>query len=201
MTINTRYEYSDDEQITIQKSDNINDFLWIAFAQNSLGNCIIKKSGKFQPTQTYYSLNREVTEINALDLDATNLYVSYTDSTLLGEIISKTNPLTTTTTISKGAIIESPVDVLINGTDLWYLLPGVASGTNAQLVKYDTSGVLQQTVDLSKSSSIVYNAQSMTVDANGDLWIGTYETPAKIIRVFEISGGLYDFTIDETLSS
>jgi len=39
----------------------------------------------------------------------------------------------------------------------------------------------------------------MTIDNNGDIWIASYETPAKIIRVFEISGGLYDFTIDETL--
>jgi hypothetical protein len=199
MTLNRRFNFSDDNQITAQKADNINNFLWVAFAQNTDGNCIIEKEAKFHPTQTYFSLERAVTEVNAMDLDSSKLYVSYNDSSLLGEIISKNNPLTSTTEISKGAIVESPIDVLINGTDLWYLLPGNASGTNAKLLKYNTSGVLQQTVDLSKSGEIVVNAKSMTIDSNDDIWIGTYETPAKIVRVFEISGGLYDFTIDETL--
>ncbi len=199
MTITRRFEYSSDKQITAQIADNINDFLWISFAQNSDGNCIIEKEAKFTPTQTYFTLERAVTEIKALHLDSSKLYVAYTDSTLLGEIISKTNPLTSTTEILREAIVESPVDVKINGTDLWFLLPGIVSGTNAQLLKYNTSGVLQQTVDLIKSGSVVNNAKSMTIDDNNDIWIGTFETPAKIIRVFEISGGLFDFTIDETL--
>lgn len=199
MTTNRRFEFSSDEKITVQKADSIDNFLWIAFAQNDDGTCIIEKGAKFYPTQTYFSLERAVTEVNAMDLDSTNLYVAYEDSTLLGEIISKTNPLTITIEINRGAIVESPVDVLINGTDLWFLLPGNASGTNAQLLKYNTSGVLQQTVDLNKSGSIVNSAETMTIDDNGDIWIGTYEIPAKIVRVFEISGGLYDFTIDESL--
>jgi len=199
MTQIRRYEYSNDKQITAQISDNFNDFLWVAFAQNSNGNCVLEKQAKYHVTQTYFSLNRSVTKINALDIDSSKLYVSYEDSTLLGEIISKSNPLTSTTEISRGTIVESPIDIKINGTDLWYLLPGILSGTNAQLLKYSTSGVLQQTVDLAKSGSIVYNANTMTIDNNGDIWIASYETPAKIIRVFEISGGLYDFTIDETL--
>lgn len=201
MTINRRFNFSNDKQITAQKADSIDNFLWIAFAQNSSGNCIIEKEAKFYPTQTYFSLERAVTNVNAMDLDSSKLYVAYNDSVLLGEIISKTNALTSTTEINRNSIVESPIDVLINGTNLWFLLPGIASGTNAQLLRYDTLGVLQQTVDLNKSGSIVNNAETMTVDSNGDIWIGTYETPAKIVRVFEISGGLYDFTIDESLIS
>ena len=196
---NRRFNFSTDKKITAQIADNINNFIWLAFDQNSDGNCIIEKAAKGYPTQTYYSLNRAVTEINALALDSTKLYVSYTDSTLLGEIISKTNPLTSTIKIYKGAIIESPVDVLVNGTDLWLLLPGNVSGTNAQLLRYNLSGVLQQTVDLNKSGSIVNNAKTMTIDENDDIWIGTYETPAKVVRVYEISGGLFDFEVDEQL--
>ena len=199
MTINRRFNFSTDKAITAQISDNINNFLWTAFDQNSDGNCIIKKAAKGHPTQTYYSLTRAVTEINALALDSTKLYVSYTDSSLLGEIISKTNPLTSTIEILKGAIIESPVDVLVNGTDLWFLLPGNASGTNSQLLRYNLSGVLQQTVDLNKIGSVVNNASSFTIDGNGDLWLTTYTEPATIIRVFEISGGLFDFSIDSSL--
>ena len=194
MTTTRRFTYSSDEQITAQIADETGDFLWVAFAQNSDGNCIIEKEAPFFPTQTYYSLEKSVTEVNAMALDTNRLYVSYTDATLLGEIITQSNPLTSTTEISRGAIVESPVDVKINGTDLWYLLPGDASGTNAQLLRYNTSGVLQQTVDLSKSGDTIVNAKSMVIDSNDDIWIVTYTTPVVLVRVFEISGGLYDFT-------
>ena len=197
MTITRRFDFSDDKQITAQKADNFANFLWIAFAKNSNGKCIIEKNGKFSPKQVYYSLNREVNNVNAMDLDSSKLYVAYEDATLLGEIISKINPLTSVTTISKGAIVESPIDVLINGIDLWFLLPGIASGTNAKLLKYDTSGVLQETVDLNKSGNIVNNAKSMTIDSSDDIWIVTYENPSRLVRVYEMSGGVYDFAITE----
>jgi len=199
MTQIRRYEYSNDKQITAQISDSIDNFLWVAFAQNSDGNCVLEKQAKFHVTQTYFSLNRAVTKINALDIDSSKLYVSYEDSTLLGEIISKTNPLTSTTEISRGAIVESPIDVKISGTDLWYLLPGEASGTNTQLLRYDTDGVLIQTVDLTKSGETVTNAKSMAIDSNDDIWIVTHTDPTNLIRVFEISGGLFDFEITENL--
>ena len=193
MTINRRFNFSSDKQITTQKSDSLDDFLWIAFAQNTDGNCILEKCAKFKPTQTYYSLNRAVSEIVAIDLDSTYIYVAYNDSTLLGEIISKSNPLTSTTEISRGDIEESPVDVLVNGSDLWFLLPGSASGTNAQLLKYNLSGVLQDTIDLQKSGLIINDAKSMVVDTNDDIWIVSYENPVRLIRVYEMSGGIYDF--------
>ena len=200
MTSIRRFDYSSDKQITAQKADELSDFLWVAFAQNNVGNCILEKQAFGFPTQTYFSLERAVNEIVEIELDSSNVYVAYEDTTLLGEIFSKTNPLTSATEISRGSLVESAIDVKANGTDLWFLLPGNASGTNAQLLKYNTSGILQQTVDLNKSGGfIVNNAKSMTIDDIGDIWIGTFETPARIIRVFEISGGLFDFTIDETL--
>lgn len=193
-----RFEFADEKEITAQKADNIDNFLWVAFAQNSSNNCVIKKSGFSFPTQVYYSLNRQVNQVNALDLDDTNIYVAYDDSTYLGEIISKINPLTVFTTISKVGIFESPVDVAINGTDLWYLLPGSASGTNAKLLKYDTDGVFQQTVDLITSGvETVTEATSMAIDTNNDIWITTFTDPARVVRVFELSGGIYDFEITE----
>ena len=201
MTTTRRFEYSSDKQITAQYADEFNNFLWVAFAQNSSGNCIIEKQAFANPLQTYFSLNRAVNNVNQMDSDDTNIYVAYDDTTLLGEIINENTPLSITTEIARGSIVESPIDVKIDTltSDLWFLLPGNASGTNAQLLRYDTSGVLQQTVDLAKSSEIVVNAKTMTIDENSDIWIGTFETPAKIVRVFEISGGLFDFTVDETL--
>jgi hypothetical protein len=196
MTTINRFTYSR-KQITAQKADNFNDYLWIAFAQNSSGVCFLEKKAKFKPDQTYYSLEREVTEINALDIDSSNLYVSYTDSILLGEIISTTTPLSITTEISRDSIVESPVAVVINDTELWFLLPGDISGSNAQLLKYNTSGVLQDTIDLTKSGISVVNAKSMAIDDNDDIWIVTNTNPVQLIRVFGLSGGIYDFAVTE----
>lgn len=199
MTTTRRFEYSSDKQITAQIADEIDNFLWVGFAQNSDGNCILEKQAKFFPTQTYFSLEKAVDKIIELDLDSSNIYVAYDDTTLLGEIISKTNPLTSTTDILRGSLVESAVDVKVNSLDLWFLLPGNASGTNAKLLKYTTSGTFIQEVDLIKSSSVVNNASTMTIDNNNDIWIGTNTDPATVVRVFEISGGLFDFSVTEII--
>ena len=197
MTIIRRFEYSGDKQITSQIADENSDFLWVAFAKNGDGNCILEKQARFFPTQTYFSIERSVDKIVALDVDSSNIYSAYDDSVLIGEIFSKINPLTSSTQISRGSIVESPVDVKVDGGDLWFLLPGNASGTNAQLLRYNFLGVLQQTVDLIKSNETVVNAKTMTIDDNNDIWIGTFTNPATVVRVFQISGGLYDFSVTE----
>ena len=199
MTSIRRFNYSNDKQITVQIADEIRDFLWVGFAQNSDGNCIFEKQAKFFPTQTYFSIERDVDEIVALDLDTSNIYIAYDDSTLLGERLSKTNPLTSFIQISKDSFTESPVDIKVNSSDLWFLLPGNASGTNAKLLKYNTSGVFQLEVNLINSFETINNAISMTIDDNNDIWIVTHTDPTILVRVFEISGGLFDFSTTEIL--
>lgn len=191
-----RFEYSNDKQLITQIADEDNTFLWVAFAQNSEGNCIIEKEFAFNPSQTFFTLERAVDNINNFAIDDTNLYVAYDDTTLFGEIINSTNPLTNTTTISiPSGIVESPIDVLINGSDLWYLLPGNLTGENAKLLRFNTSGSLQETVDLTKSDLTVVDAEKFTIEPiSGDLWIGTNTDPGTIVRVFALSGGGYDFT-------
>lgn len=195
MTIIRRFEFSGDNQITAQIADNIDDFLWVAFAQNSGGNCIIEKQAQFQPNQTYFSLERSVDEVKAFAVDSSKIYIAYEDSSLIGEFISKSNPLSSTPIEISKTTTESPVDILVNGSDVWFLLPGSSSGENAKLLLYDTSGNFDQTVDLSSSGEEVTNASKIAISDTNDLWITTNEDPASIVRVFEISGGLYDFEI------
>lgn len=193
---NLRFEYSSDKQITAIAVQEVGNFLWLAFAQNSAGNCIIEKEFAFKPDQTFFSLERSVDKIVSFSIDANNLYVAYNDSTLLGEIISLSNPLTSTTTIARpGGLTENPVDVEVDGTDLWYLIPGDASGTNSSIIRYNLSGVFQETVDLSKSGTIINNAKSFSIDSNSDIWIVTFTSPAQLVRVFEISGGIFEFAV------
>lgn len=199
MTINRRFTYTD-PQITASKIDNTNTFIWLAFAKNSSGKCIIEKETAFQPTQTFYTIERSVDEVKAIDLSSAYLYVIYDHATIFAERFSLSNPLTSATQINRpGGINESPVDVLYDGTNVWVLTPGSISGENAKLLRYDTTLTLQETVDLTKSGATVTDAISLASDSSGDIWVCTNTTPAQYVRVYSLSGGGYDFSIHDVV--
>ncbi len=199
MTTIKRFTY-DEDKITAVAVDQINNFCWVAYAQDLDGNCVIKKLFGFDPDQVFFDIDKAVTNINAMALDSSNLYVAYEDGTLLGEILLQTNPLTVTTEITiPVGIVEAPVDVAVNGTDLFFLIPGVASGTNAKILKYNTSGVFQETIDLVKTGIEVTNASTMDIADTGDIWVGTNTDPSTVVRVFITSGGAFDFTVNEVI--
>lgn len=195
-----RIVYTGNKQITTLAVQPDSDFIWMAFAQNSDGNCIIEKQFAFDPSQTFYTIERPVEKIPKMVADETKLYVAYEDSEFLGEIFSVNTPLTTATEISIPSGVsasEFPVDVQVHDDDLWFLLPGSASGTNAKLLKYNTDGTYLETIELDASGSEVTDASSMAIDDNGDIWIVTYTDPATLVRVFELSGGGWDYEITE----
>lgn len=194
-----RFTYTD-PTITAVEADQTNNFLWMVFAQNSSGNCIIEKQTAFKPDQTFFTIERAVTEIKNITLDSTNLYAVYEDTTAFAELFSLTNPLTVFTQITPPAgITESGIDIQVSGSDVWILTPGSGSGENAKLVKFNTSLAFQETVDLTKSGATVLNAISFTIDSNSDLWVLTNTAPAQYVRVFALSGGGFDFTVSETI--
>lgn len=197
--VNRRFTYTD-PVITATKVDNTNTFLWMAFSQNTSGNCIIEKQTAFQPTQTFFTIERAVESVVQMDLSTSFLYVIYDDATLFAERFSLTNPLTSSSQINiPSGINEVAVDVMFEGSNVWILTPGSASGENAKLLRYNTSLVLQETVDLTKSGATILNASSMASDSNGDIWVVTNTSPAQYVRVYALSGGGYDFTVYETL--
>lgn len=195
-----RFTYPSDPSISALVADQLTNFLWMAFEQDSSGNCRIEKQTAFQPTQTFFTLTRAVDQIRNMTLDASNLYAVYDDTTAFAEKFSLTNPLTSFTQITAPAgITESGIDIQVNGSDIWVLTPGTGSGENAKMIRFNTSLVFQETVDLNKSGSIVTNARTFSVDGTGDMWVITYNSPAEYVRVFALSGGGYDFTIHQTI--
>lgn len=198
--INRRFVYSNNKKITAIKSDIVSNYVWMAYEKNTSNVCILKKQLAFEPSQTFFTVEVSVESINDLDINSSYLYTAYDDADLIGQRFLMTNPLTSVTDIDKPVgVTEEAVALGINGSDLWYLIPGEASGTNAKLIKYNTSGVFQETVDLVKSGSVVNNAKSFDFDSNGDIWIIAYTNPAEYIRVYELSGGGYDFQIFQTV--
>ena len=143
-----RFEYTNNKKLTALKSDSVNNAIWIAFSIDSDNNVIIERKSAFEPDQNFFTLTRSIDQVTDMDIDSTNLYVSYADDTLLGEIISITNPLTITTTIDiPVGITETPVAVRIDGSDLYFLLPGNTSGENAKILKFNDDGDFIETID------------------------------------------------------
>ena len=176
----------------VNESDNT---IWIGFGVSS-GVCTIKKLSATQPDQVYYNLSRSVSGINAFALSTTYLYVAYNDATIFGERIALSNPLTTFTTIDYPVgVNEAPIKVVVDNLgNIWYLTPGVASGENAKLIRYDSSFVFQEIIDLNSSGNIVTDATDIVVDSNGDLRIVTNTDPATLVRVYDSGGYTYTVT-------
>jgi len=188
MTAISYFDYNPKKQLTCQKFQGNDNYLWIAHAKNNSGNCLIQKVFAFYPSQVFYTLTRAVDKVVKMTVDSTYLYVAYEDDIMLGEIFTLNNPLSTTVEIAiPSGVVEYPVDIAVDGTYIYFLLPGSISGTNAQILKYDLVGNYVATLDLSESSNIVINAKSITIDsATGDIWIATYESPSNIVRVYQV---------------
>lgn len=197
MTTFRRIEFSNNKQITDQKLDG-SGYLWIAYAQNSDGLCLLNKTFSKEPKQIFFTLEREVDKIIKLTVLGTNLWVIYQDDILIGERISLNNPITSTTELDiPVGITEYPVDIIAKDLWVYILIPGNLSGTIAKVLRYNTSGVLQETIDLEKSGEQINNASSFTIDANNNIWILTYESPVKVVRLYDTGGFTWDFTSTE----
>jgi len=186
--IKRRFDYSE-QKITAQVIDETNSYLWVAFSQNESGNCVLKKVSAFQPDQVYYSIDIAVDEIVDMKISGSYIYLAYNDSSLIGAKYSLTSPLTSSTDFNiPSGITESPVAVEVNGSSVYYLIPGNSSGTNSKISEITTSGVLVENIDL----STVTKSKSFVLDSDtGDLWIVTYTSPVNLVRVYEFAEDWY----------
>lgn len=191
MTIIRRFNFTADEEISAIAVDDISKFLWIAYKQNASGNCVLKKVSVFSPNQTYVSVDIAVDEITAIEISGTYIYLVYDNDTYIGARYSLTQPLTTSTQFALPAgITERANAIIVDGTDLYYLIPGEASGTNSKIVKMTTSGTFDETIDL----STVNDASSFTIDTNDNLWVVTDTVPTDLVRVYDPGSG-YIYTV------
>ena len=186
------YNFGETEVTSIIRDSN---YVWIAFLGSS-GVVKLRKVSAFNLYQTYFELTPPVDKIVKLKIIGTKLYAVVQDGTYIALYYSTSNPLSTYAYVAIPAgINEFPIDLAVD-TDYFYLLtPGDASGENAKIIKYSTAAtpVLDQTIDL----STINNARSIEIDDSDDLWVVTYESPAKLIKVTEGSGGIYSYTAYE----
>lgn len=192
MTTIRKFNYSEQEVSHILVDTTNGEYIWVSFKQDASGNCALQKLSAHNPSQRYFDIDLEVDEIKKLYSSGSYLYVALNDTSLIARKYSKANPLTTSTDFSiPSGIIEAPVDILVDGSDVFILIPGDASGTNAKICKFTTSGTFVETIDL----ATVQNARSFTIDSNDDIWIVTYTSPVSLVRVYETSGGTYAYSV------
>lgn len=176
------------------------NYLWIAFAQNSNGVCLLKKVSANNLNQVYYTISVPVTSINALTIVNGYITAAVTHATTFSYYFSLTNPLTTYGSINKPVgVTESPIGIVNNGAGYIYALtPGIASGTFATIVQITSSNVYNATIVLDFSAILVTEASCITIDASNNLWIATNTTPSNLYRVWNPGSG---WDIEETVLS
>jgi len=179
-----KFGYSETEISDIAVDTNNSEYLWVAFKQDTSGNCKLKKVSAHNPLQTYYDIDITTTEISKMIIYSTDIYVALNDTTYIASIYSITNPIGDVTNVDiPSGITQKPIDIVV-GNYLYILLPGSTSGTNAKICVFTTAGVFSETIDL----STVTNAESFTIDSNNNLWVVTNELAAKLIRVYDDGG-------------
>jgi len=187
-----KYTYGETDISSFVVDTTNDNFLWIGFALND-DVCKLKKVSAMKPDQIYFDISLSVTAINKIISDGTIIYCALDDDSIICRKFSKTNPITLTTDFSiPSGINEAPVDALVSGSYIYFLTPGNISGENAKIVKFTTGGSYVETIDL----STVTNAKAFAESDVGEFWVITYKLPSEYIRVYQISGGSWTYTIN-----
>lgn len=194
MTKIKNYNYSEKEISSKTVDSNNGQFIWVGFNQDASGNCSLQKVSANNPLQKYYDIDIAITEIKKGFIYSSYIYLGFDDTSLIGRRYSLNNPLTSYTdfTLPSG-ITEAPIDVVAYGSYVYFLIPGETSGTNTKICVFTLAGVFQETIDL----STVTNARSFTIDTTTEeLWVVTYNSYADYVRVYQLSGGIYTYTVN-----
>lgn len=165
------------------KDQNSGYYFWIGFQKDSDNNCRILKTSANDLNQIYFDVDLAVNAINKMYVKSTSLLVAVDHPTNYLYRYFVSNPLTAPAAIARPAgINEAPVAFADDGTSLWWLFPG-ESGETAKIVKTTSVGSFQETITLEQSGDEIHDAISI-VYRDGDLWVVTNESPAKLVRVY-----------------
>ena len=188
MTIFKSIDYNLREVSALATDTNSGEYLWVAFKQNSDGDCIVKKVSAHDVSAVYFSFELAVMEVTRIILSgSTYVLLAVNDDTNYIYRYGLFTPLTTETAFTKPVgLTEYPVDVASGGGFFWWLFPGTDDGENAAIVKTTDDGTFSETIDLSISGDIVYDATGITYKS-GDLWIVTNSNPVQLWRVYKDS--------------
>jgi hypothetical protein len=164
-------------------------YLWLAY-EGSSNVCHLLKNSAFDPSVNYFTLNVTANKINQMWQDSTYLFLALNDSAKLGCRINKQNPINSQTYFTKPiGIVEEAIDLIMDTSFVYFLIPGTASGTNAKVLRFNKSATYIQTINLTG----ITNAQKIDIDSSGNLWVIVNTVPPKAVKIQYISG-VYSFS-------
>ena len=179
MTIIRQFTSSETQPTAIKYDSG---FLWIAYTLSS-GVCTIQKVIATDPSQIAIDFDISVNAINDIETYISYVFLAYDDSTLLGQRYAKTNPSYTPVDYDKPvSVTEEAIACLLTSTHVYFLTPGIESGENAKIIKFTLSGTFVEIIDL----TTVTNAKSFTIDANDEIRVVTFSSPAQLVRVYDL---------------
>ena len=182
----SKYIFSSENKTTAILVDAY--YVWIAFL-GSLNICSLHKANVFNPNQSYWEVDITAVEINKIILDTSSVYLALDDSTNTGAKVSRSSPSTITYFVKQAGITEEAVDCVKDTTFVYFLIPGVLSGTNAKIIKYNKSTrAFVETIDL----TTVNNATKIDIDYYGQLWVTSETDPIKLTKI--VYSGTWSFT-------
>jgi len=184
---------------TVSAIVNNGEAMWVAF-EGSSNICKLNKLRSFDLNQILYELTPSVTKITRMLINGTDLYAIADDSINVALKYEVDNPLDGADIATyavleaniPGEITEKPIALTFMGSNLYVLFPGNTSGENTKIVKYTSNLSFDDFIDLNKSGEVITDAISITNDGT-NLWVVTNESPAKLVKIWETSGGVYDF--------
>lgn len=199
MTIFKNFLYSHTQIDALAVDTNQGQFLWIGFKPDAYGKCKLKKVSANNPKQTYFDIDIDITKIKTMIVSGSYILLGIEDTDNFIYRYSVYNPLGNPTIIAKpSGVNESPIEVIADGGFLWWLFPGIESGETSKIVKTNTYGTFQETIDLQQSGDEVKNAASFTYK-DGDFWVATRTDPVELWRVYLDSGGIWTLQKNEII--
>jgi len=185
-----KYNY-ETTKITAIAVDSYNgDYLWIGYAINSNNICKLRKVSAHDFSQIYYEIDLSVSKIVDISFSGGSIYVAVDDDTLMVRIYDVSSPLTISSDVNlPSGINEKPIAIIMNGPEFIALFPGIIAGENAKLCYYNYLGNIE-IIDL----NTITNASSLTMGSEGNVWVVTSEAPSNLVRVYQLSGGIYTYT-------
>jgi hypothetical protein len=187
----SKYLFSGEQKITAQLVSG--DYIWLAFEGVS-SLCALYKSSVFNPNTRYWDVDVIGDEITFLHEDATYLYASLDHTTYIGAKITKSFPSTIAYFTKDAGILEEAVDLVDDTTYIYFLTPGIISGENAKIAKYNKSTrAFVETIDL----TTVFNAKKIDIDYHGVLWVQSELDSTPILTKAEYDGSwnITDYTL------
>lgn len=183
------FNYDKSEITTFIVDTYTDNYLWLGFTKEG-DTCALQKVSANNPLQLYFDIDVEIDAWKKFAIYSTYLYTAIDDDTLIGKRYGLLNPLSTVYNFNKpGRANESPIDIQITSSYVFFLLPGNISGENAKIYKFTLTGTYVETINL----ATIQNVSSFVVIDNTKIWAVTNTLPVDLIRIW--NDGIWHYTI------